>query len=241
MSNIICEKRVYDDRFSTHSHQYGQLIIPIKGNLYITTDCKEMNIDNNKVFFLPPDCGHMFKADRSNEFLTLDINKKILNENDMTKLAGGKDIEFDDKWKAVKYLLLKECAETNNSAAINSLFDYCYHLIVEESVSKSIEYINEHFYENIHIKTLADIEHYNISYYSDWFKNNMNITVTEYIKNLRIKKAKELILETDLSMLQISEMVGYEHNSSFTRVFKEIEGVSPVQFKRKSKNQLNIY
>ena len=69
----------------------------------------------------------------------------------------------------------------------------------------------------------------------------MNITVTEYIKNLRIKKAKELILETDLSMLQISEMVGYEHNSSFTRVFKEIEGVSPVQFKRKSKNQLNIY
>ena len=83
MSNIICEKRIYDDRFSTHSHLYGQLILPIKGKLYIETDCKKLEIDRKKIFFLPPDCEHMFKAQENNEFLTLDIDRRILNDNDM--------------------------------------------------------------------------------------------------------------------------------------------------------------
>ena len=67
------------------------------------------------------------------------------------------------------------------------------------------------------------------------------MTVTEYIKNLRIKKAKELMTETDLSILEIAQRVGYEHNSSFTRVFKEIEGISPAQFRKESKNMLKLY
>lgn len=233
MKNIICERRIYENHFNTHSHLYGQLILPIKGNLYIETDSRQLELDNKKVFFLPPDCMHIFKADESNEFLTLDINKQILNNEDMKNLAGGKEIEFDEKWKAIRYLLLNECSEKNNSNAINDLFNYCYHLIVENTMSKSIEYINDHFYETIDLKTLADIEHYNINYYSEWFKNNMGVTVTEYIKNLRIKKAKELLSNTGLSILEIAQMIGYEHNSSFTRVFKEFEHISPAEFRKR--------
>lgn len=105
MSNIICEKRVYDDRFSTHSHLYGQLILPTKGSLYIETDSKKLELDKKKIFFLPPDCEHMFKAKENNECLTLDIDKQVLNNSDMAKLAGGKVIDFNDKWKAIEYLL----------------------------------------------------------------------------------------------------------------------------------------
>lgn len=99
-------------------------------------------------------------------------------------------------------------------------------------ICESIEYINEHFYENIDLKTLADIEHYNTSYYSEWFKNNTGVTVTEYIKNLRIKKAKEFLADTDMSILKIAQRVGYEHNSSFTRIFKESEKISPAEFRK---------
>ena len=94
MSNIICEKRVYEDRFSTHSHLYGQLILPIKGSLYIETDSKKLKLDKKKIFFLPPD---MFKAKENNECLTLDIDKQVLNNSDMVKLAGGKVLEFENK------------------------------------------------------------------------------------------------------------------------------------------------
>lgn len=233
MKNIICERRIYEDKLNIHSHLYGQLILPIKGSLFIETNYKKIEIDNNKLFFIPPDCEHVFKANKSNEFLTLDISDKMLNRNDMKNMSGGKELELDDRWKAVRYLLLNECKEKNNSNAINDLFNYCYHLILEGSLSKSIEYINNHFIENIDISILADIEHYNISYYSEWFKNKMNMTVTEYIRFLRIKKAKEFLSDSDLSILEIAQMVGYEHNSSFTRVFKAYEKMSPAEFRKK--------
>ncbi len=207
--------------------------MPIKGNLYIETDSRQLEVNNKKIFFLPPDCMHIFKADDSNEFLTLDINKQILNNEHMKRLSGGKEIEFDEKWKAIRYLLLNECSDKNNSNAINDLFNYCYHLIVENTLSKSIEYIDDHFYENIDLKTLADIEHYNVNYYGEWFKNNMGLTVTEYIKKLRIKKAKDLLVNTDLSILEIAQMIGYEHNSSFTRVFRKFEQISPAEFRKR--------
>ena len=77
------------------------------------------------------------------------------------------------------------------------------------------------------------MEHYNPVYYSEWFKRNMGITVSEYIKNLRIDKAKKLLADTDLSIFEIAQSVGYEHNSSFTRSFKECEKVSPSQFRKR--------
>ena len=147
IKNIICEKRIYESKFDIHSHIYGQLIIPIKGKMYIETGYKQVELDDKKVFFLPPDCNHIFKADESNEFLTLDINKNILNKNDMYNFLGGKEIKFDEKWKAVRYLLLNESKDKNNSNAINNLFNYCYDLIGQQTMNKSVEYINEHFLE----------------------------------------------------------------------------------------------
>ena len=159
----------------------------------------------------------------------------MLNKYDMEKMIGGREFLFDDKWKAIRYLLLNEADNKKSSSSINDLFLYCYHFIGDGSIPDSIKYINEHFTEDIDLKKLADIEHYNISYYSEWFKNKMNVSPVEYIQNLRVKKAKELLLNTNLTILQISQIVGYEHNSSFTRVFKYLEKISPTEFRRKIK------
>ena len=159
----------------------------------------------------------------------------MLNKYDMEKMIGGREFLFDDKWKAIRYLLLNEANNKKSSSSINDLFLYCYHFIADGSIPDSIKYINEHFTEDIDLKKLADIEHYNISYYSEWFKNKMNVSPVEYIQNLRVKKAKELLLNTNLTILQISQIVGYEHNSSFTRVFKYLEKISPTEFRRKIK------
>lgn len=63
----------------------------------------------------------------------------------------------------------------------------------------------------------------------------MKVSPVEYIQNLRVKKAKELLLNSNFTILQISQMVGYEHTSSFTKVFKNLEKISPVEFRKKIK------
>ncbi|HCQ91690.1 MAG TPA: AraC family transcriptional regulator [Clostridium sp.] len=235
MNSIKCERRIYDYKLNTHAHLYAQLILPIHGILYIETNYKKLALNDEHLFFLPPDCKHSFRANKSNEFLVLDISNNMLNKYDMEKMIGGREFLFDDKWKAIRYLLLNEANNKKSSSSINDLFLYCYHFIADGSIPDSIKYINEHFTEDIDLKKLADIEHYNISYYSEWFKNKMNVSPVEYIQNLRVKKAKELLLNTNLTILQISQIVGYEHNSSFTRVFKYLEKISPTEFRRKIK------
>lgn len=209
--------------------------MPLQGVLSIETDYKKLDLKDDSLFFLPPDCKHTFNANNTNEFLVLDIPDKMLNKYDMEKMCGGRDILFDEKWKAIRYLLLNETDINQNPSSINNLFLYFYNFITTKNSPNSIKYINEHFTEDIDLKKLADIEHYNVSYYSEWFKNNMDVSPIEYIQNLRVKRAKELLLNTNLTILQISQMVGYEHNSSFTKVFKHLEKISPAEFRRNIK------
>ncbi len=234
MNSVKCERRIYDNKLNTHAHAYAQLILPIHGMLHIETNYKKLTVENEHLFFLPPDCNHTFRADMSNEFLVLDISDNMINKYDMEKMVGGKQLLFDDKWKAIRYLLLNEADNKKYSSSINDLFLYCYHFIADGNIPDSIKYINEHFMEDIELKKLADIEHYNISYYSEWFKNNMNVSPIEYIQNLRVKKAKELLLNTNFTILQIAQIVGYKHNSSLTRVFKDLEKMTPAECRIKN-------
>lgn len=235
MNSIICERRIYSDKNKVHSHSYGQLILPINGNLNIETINKNLSIGNERIFFLPPNCEHLFNANKINEFLVLDIPTNYLKKYDMDKITGGKEIIFDDKWKAVKYLFLSEINNKNSSPSINNLFLYCYELIMCENEFASVKYINDHYADDIDLKKLAEIEHYNTNYYTEWFKNNMGMSPIEYIQKLRINKSKELLLNTDLTILQIGESVGYKYNSSFTRAFKNIENITPKEFRLYSK------
>jgi len=238
LNSVNCERRTYGYKLNTHAHSHAQLILPMHGMLYIETNYKKLTLKDDHLFFLPPDCKHTFSADKSNEFLVLDISNNIVNKYDMEKLIGGKEILFDDKWKAIRYLFLNEVNNKKSSSSITNLFLYCYDFIADESMADSIKYINDHFAEDIDLKKLAGIENYNISYYSQWFKNKTKVTPVEYIQNLRVKKAKELLLNSNFTILQISQMVGYEHNSSFTRIFKYLEKMTPAEFRKKSKNKL---
>ncbi|WP_432666380.1 AraC family transcriptional regulator [Wukongibacter baidiensis] len=235
MKGIKCERRIYTDKFNTHSHEFSQLILPLSGNLHIQTDYKKLLLDDKHLFFLPPSCMHTFKADKSNEFLVLDIPCYMTHRDDMSRMQGGNRILFDDRWKAIRVLLLNEASNEKKSNSINQLFYYFYSLIAENNLPDSIKYINEHFTEEIELKTLADIEHYSTSYYSEWFKRAMKISAKEYIQQLRIEEAKKLLSKTNFTILQVSQMVGYNHNSSLTRVFKELEKITPAEYRRKKR------
>ncbi|WP_066625098.1 AraC family transcriptional regulator [Clostridium magnum] len=245
MNGILSERRVYKDIVITHSHDYGQLILPIRGSMDIKTEHKNLELDDQHLFFLPPSNTHTFKSDRPNEFLVLDIPDYKLNGNDMTTLQDGIELFLDEKWNAIRFLILNELKDNcDNSENLSKLYHYFSSFIFEKSMSSSIKYIHEHYNENINLQTLAGIEHYNLTYYSEWFKKNMNISPTEYIQKLRVQRAKELLRDTDLNLIQIANEVGYNYNSSLTRVFKLHEKTTPLDYRMKirrmNKKQLGL-
>lgn len=78
----------------------------------------------------------------------------------------------------------------------------------------------------------------NISYrtLSRKFKDETGITISEKLEQIRINEARRLLLETNKTMLQIAEEVGYENEFYFSRVFKKHEYLSPTSYRRYRKD-----
>ena len=96
----------------------------------------------------------------------------------------------------------------------------------------SMQYIIDHYKEEIRISTLAKLCHVSESYYRDVFGKILHMTPLEYINNYRIGKACELLQTTNYSVEMISGMVGYKSITTFYRNFKNQKGCTPYQWKK---------
>ncbi|KJR47430.1 Transcriptional regulator, AraC family [Desulfosporosinus sp. I2] len=232
-NKIICEHRTYTDVMKTHDHRFVQLILPLQGVLNIRTDAKELKLDEGHLFLLPPSCQHTFWAKQNNKFLVLDIPQFMFQLGELDNFPGGQNYEMDEKWKAIRFLLLSEVDQDEiESSRISSLFHYFNTFLTEYQIPDSVKYIQQFYNEEISLEKLASLEHYTVNYFCSWFKGIMNCTPMAYLKRVRIQQSKQLLLETSLNILQIAWEVGYVHQSSLNRVFKEIEGITPAEYRR---------
>lgn len=72
----------------------------------------------------------------------------------------------------------------------------------------------------------------NYSLFSFVFKQYTGTNFVNYLKEIRIAKARELLEETDLKIIEISNMVGYENEKHFMKTFKTVCGVSPSEYRK---------
>lgn len=96
----------------------------------------------------------------------------------------------------------------------------------------AMKYIQAHFYEDIIVNELAYMFAMNPNYFSKVFKKEMGTTVINYISDLRIKNACELLKETNASIIEIAKSVGYQDNQYFYRVFKKKTGRTPLAYRK---------
>ncbi|SHI02521.1 helix-turn-helix domain-containing protein [Clostridium grantii] len=103
--------------------------------------------------------------------------------------------------------------------------------------SKEINSYIEENYSNsdLNISTLA--EHFNLtpSYLSKLYKMETDEGILTYINKIRVDKSKSLLLETDQCISEIAEKVGILHDTSFNRIFKNNEGITPGQYRKNNK------
>lgn len=95
-----------------------------------------------------------------------------------------------------------------------------------------VAYVEKNYTDpGISIALLADHFDMSPSYLSKTFKKITGMGLLDYIHTLRLKKAKELIRDTDCSLKDISEQVGYSNNLTMIRAFKRYEGINPSTYK----------
>lgn len=94
-------------------------------------------------------------------------------------------------------------------------------------------YMEEHLADDLSLDGLADKLNISRGYLSTYIKEKMGINFSEYLNQLRIQKAKEMLGEIDIKIHDIATSLGYQNVNSFIRMFKRYSGVTPGEYRKK--------
>ena len=99
-------------------------------------------------------------------------------------------------------------------------------------------YIDLHFKEPLTLEQLAEEAHMNKFYLSHSFKQEYGISPINYMLSRRLDESKYLLAETDLSMSQISQLLGFSSLSYFSQLFRKTQSVSPREYRQSTRISL---
>ncbi len=102
----------------------------------------------------------------------------------------------------------------------------------DRMIDSVIGEIREHYTEDIQLTTLAAKYAVSSGRLSTMIKDELQMNFSDYIAQLRIQRAKELLEDETMSIQEIAEIVGYNDYFYFTKVFKKVQGISPSKYRK---------
>ncbi|MDE5772077.1 MAG: AraC family transcriptional regulator [Ruminococcus sp.] len=167
-------------------------------------------------------------------------------ETIMARAAVEAGLDVDEIF-SIEEMYIRKCESLDNIDRIKNLQ---YHMIVDyadrvkklkqyngqnsKMVTEISAYIRSHISESIKTSDIA--EHFGKSRggITTEFKKQTGMNLSDFIKLKKIQEAQELLYETNKSLVLISDYLGFSSQSHFTRVFKEITGITPKEYRDKN-------
>ncbi len=223
-----------------------------KGSLLLNN--QKYELCENDAFLIRPNQLAIYTADSHNPweycyFAFSGESSELILEN--TLFAGGavciKNVNPDlyeyvlsitDKFKSSEYSLFSAFS------CFLKLFDFV-HSVSNASDNKTIvngfdntlkRYIDQNYYKNLTVNSLASEFGYSRTHLLRLFKNKTGLSIEQYIIVARITNGKRLIENTELGLCEIASLVGYDNYSAFFKAFKKEIGISPLKYRQQYKS-----
>lgn len=110
----------------------------------------------------------------------------------------------------------------------------------DETIIKVQEWLQENYRQPIQIGEVADRFRLSVRSLNRRFKQATNTTPLQYLQDLRINQAKELLKQSNLVIAEVADQVGYQDASYFTGLFKKLNAITPNEYRRLVRNKLFV-
>ncbi|OUS77749.1 hypothetical protein B1748_02905 [Paenibacillus sp. MY03] len=101
-----------------------------------------------------------------------------------------------------------------------------------QDLNEAIRYIHENYHKPLDLAMVSNHVSLNYAYFSNLFKKNVGKGFAEYLRDVRLDKARRLLADTELKIVEVADMVGYESYKSFTRTFRDVMGMQPTEYRQ---------
>ena len=103
----------------------------------------------------------------------------------------------------------------------------------EDVIQKACRYINDNFAKDITLNDVAKHVFLNPIYFSSYFKKMTGEKYSDYLTNVKIQKARQLLCDTDIKIPVVAEMSGFRDTNYFYKIFKNSTGLTPLEYRKK--------
>lgn len=220
---------VFHECSGAHMHEYPQILVPLGDMMKISVGNINYEVTPRELCFIPANMTH--QCSYYGELLAINLCEDLPNDRPAVLLSNPMIVSMQGQITQLVDLIQEELKQNPGSKAVLYLYNYLYSKLIENCAAPSVRYIGEHYDLPITVNQLAEIERYNVTYYNDWFKQQTGCSPSFYLRRIRIDRAKELLEETSFSVMEIAIMVGYSSNSTFTRAFHSIAGITPKAYR----------
>ena len=141
------------------------------------------------------------------------MKKQLIERIDRAKSSG----EMKDILEMMFEGMIKEKVEDDN---------------VGLTVKKTIKMIHEYYKDGITLDEIAGRLNITPEYLSAQFQKEMGLNFSAYIRNYRIGKAKQLLVSGNMKVYEVAEEVGYQDSKYFSRVFRQVTGQKPDEYRK---------
>lgn len=223
---------------------FSRLYYVKKSSFYIVMNGQRIDFTKGGWYLVPANRSYKFGCDGESEHLFFHFN--LLGRNDSDVLENQKTVLSLSGCTDEAYELAKS---VQNTAAISSLtargvvlgillkFIKKYDININDDkyspcVIKAIEYIKNNLSENLTISKIANGIFVSESTLTKHMRRELSISVNQYIDNLILSRAAQMMVESDLPISAISEHFGFCDQFYFSRKFKAKFGISPAKYKK---------
>ena len=230
-------------------HHHGELAYVVKGCVSLTVDGEVYTVNAGELAILFPYLTHSYEPAPEAEVILLlfdpaatAFDNTLLKKKPVCCRAPGEALHpMIDRAVSMHRMGRRKTAMAYLNAVLGELLEV---LQLEDRDNASdnvtvqvLSYCAEHFAEKITVKKIADALYISPSYVSKIFAQKLHYGFREYINALRVHKAQALLKERNKKIFQIMTECGFQNQSSFNRIFREVCGISPREFRNAARKQ----
>lgn len=227
--------------------EHSALVIRQAGASVYTLGGKELTVDANNALFLPKGTEYSLEVEKFGGSTVIEFDAaNPEGELSPTLFFVGSDREIVKKISEVsRFWTLKGPAY--HSKCLSEIYDVITRISNENAFSltlagkygmihKSVKYIEKNYADqDLYTAQLAEMSGMGETYYRNIFIAVFNTPPTRYIRQYRVEKAKELLVNTADPVDDIAQKVGFANASYFCKVFKSLTGYTPSEFAQRAK------
>lgn len=246
VESITLSERAYQPERAAHRHDHAQALFPQRGRLQLSWNAERGAVHGGQAALVPPDTEHAFWSDGDSRCLVIDIPRSVHEELAFGHADAAGFRPMDDRLRVVATSLACEARQDiSDPLATEALGLYAASVLIRGArtslrsssagapriVSRAAAFLETHGMEPVTIAEIAQAAGVSSVHLQRCFRAELGCSVVEYVHRLRIDRARSLLGETDLTMLEITQRVGFASQSHLSRLFSREIGVSPSRYR----------